>query len=227
MEQNSSIESRYRTLLSRMEAVRSVSPAAADSVSLVAVSKTQPEEAILALLRGGHRIFGENKVQEAAGKWPKLREHYADIELHLIGSLQSNKAKDALELFDVIETIDRPSLADALAKERGKSALRCKQFLVQVNIGEEPQKGGVEIAQLDALLKHCASVQLPISGLMCVPPADTNPSPYFALLRTLAQHHGLQKISMGMSGDFEAAIRLGATHIRVGTALFGERQNAA
>lgn len=217
-------------ILTRMEKARANSPAAAKRVELIAVSKAQGEAAIVELLEAGHRTFGENKVQEAKTKWPALRERFPDVSLHLIGSLQSNKAAEALELFDVIETVDRPSLVDALAKTRNEGrGARCKTFYVQVNIGEEPQKGGVTPAELGDLLEYCRTPRssplapLPIAGLMCVPPADKNPAPYFALLRKLATGHGIQQLSMGMSGDFETAIRLGATSVRVGTALFGER----
>lgn len=192
-------------------------------VTLVAVSKTQPPQAIIPLLQAGQRIFGENKVQEAAGKWPQLREAYPKIELHLIGSLQTNKAREALHLFDVIETVDRPALVETLAKERARDQGRCKRFLIQVNSGEEPQKGGISPAGLPALLAQCHTQNLPISGLMCVPPGDENPAPHFALLATLSRRHHLPELSMGMSGDFEIAIRLGATSVRVGTALFGPR----
>lgn len=208
---------------SRMQAAQKASPLPAGQAALIAVSKSQGPEKIEALLKAGHRLFGENKVQEAEAKWPAFRNTFPDLELHLIGSLQSNKAADALELFDAIETVDRPSLVDALAKARTKGTTRCREFFVQVNIGEETQKGGVLPAELSALLAHCTKAGLPITGLMCVPPADQNPAPYFALLHTLARKHGLKQLSMGMSSDYETAIRLGATHIRVGTALFGER----
>lgn len=221
---NENTTSRWLAICEHMHKAQNSSPAAARQVQLVAVSKAQPAEAIEALLVCGQRVFGENKVQEAAKKWPALRACYPDIELHLIGSLQSNKAREALELFDVIETIDRLSLVDAIAKARNEGReTRCKKFLVQVNIGEEPQKGGVMPAKLDTLLAYCKQKELTISGLMCVPPADDNPAPYFAMLNTLAQKHNLPELSMGMSGDFETAIRLGATSVRVGTALFGER----
>ncbi len=211
-------------ILQSIEAVRKDSPAAAPSVALVAVSKAHPAESMLPLLEVGHRVFGENKVQEAEAKWPSLRERFTDIELHLIGSLQSNKAKEALVLFDVIETIDRPSLVIALSKARADGqGGRCKAFYIQVNIGEEPQKGGVLPAELPTLLAQCEKAALPISGLMCVPPADENSAPYFAWLHTLAKRHGIKQVSMGMSGDYLSAVRLGATHVRVGTALFGSR----
>lgn len=216
-------QQRWQDISTRIAQARTRSPLAAQEVTLVAVSKAQPAEAITPLLAAGQRVFGENKVQEANAKWPALREQYTDIQLHLIGSLQSNKAHEALALFDVIETVDRPSLVETLTKERTKNTGRCKQFLVQVNIGEEPQKGGVMPQDLAALLAFCHTHQLPISGLMCVPPADTTPAPYFALLHKLAKEHSLTELSMGMSSDFETAVRLGATSVRVGTALFGQR----
>jgi pyridoxal phosphate enzyme (YggS family) len=219
----SSLTTRFYDITLRMEAARKTSLLAAKQVALIAVSKAHSAEAMLPLLQAGHRIFGENKVQEAEAKWPALREQFPDIELHLIGSLQSNKAREALTLFDVIETIDRPSLVEAIAKERAKASLRCQRFFLQVNIGEEQQKGGVLPAGLAELLTLCNSHNLPIAGLMCVPPSDENPAPYFALLHKLAAEHGILELSMGMSGDFETAIRFGATHVRVGTALFGER----
>lgn len=213
----------FNRIISRIESAHKASPAATQSVVLVAVAKAHPAEAMLPLLEAGHIVFGENKVQEAEAKWPGLREKFPAIELHLIGSLQSNKAQEALELFDVIETIDRASLVDALTKERAKASSRCSQFFVQVNIGEEEQKGGVLPLELPALLAHCKAKGLPITGLMCVPPAEENPAPYFALLHKMGKEHGIHNLSMGMSGDYEVAVRLGATHVRVGTALFGQR----
>lgn len=214
---------RWREITNRIESARKNSPAGAKSAVLVAVAKAHPAESMLPLLSAGHRAFGENKVQEAEAKWPGLRAKFPGIELHLIGSLQSNKAQEALELFDVIETVDRPSLVDALAKERAKASLRCSQFWVQVNIGEEKQKGGVLPLELPSLLAHCKAKGLSITGLMCVPPAEENPAPYFALLHKMGKEHGIHNLSMGMSGDYEVAVRLGATHVRVGTALFGQR----
>jgi pyridoxal phosphate enzyme (YggS family) len=195
-------------------------------ITLVAVSKTFPAEAIEPVLAAGQRVFGENYVQEAKAKWPALRERFSDVELHMIGPLQSNKAKEAVELFDVIHTLDRPSLAEALAKEIAKQG-RAPRLLVQVNTGEEPQKGGVPPAEVDAFLEACRSKYgLTIEGLMCIPPAEDPPSPHFALLNTIARKHGLTMLSMGMSADFDAAIQLGATHVRVGSAIFGERPKA-
>ncbi len=191
-------------------------------VALIAVSKTRSAEEIRPLLAAGHRLFGENRVQEAAGKWPELRAEYPDIELHLIGQLQSNKAAEAVALFDYIHSLDRMSLLTALARAMRESG-RVVPCFVQVNIGEEPQKGGCAIADLPMLLEAAAAEAVPVIGLMCLPPADVEPAPYFALLAELAARHGLAQLSMGMSGDFAAAIMLGATHVRVGTALFGPR----
>ncbi|WP_134500828.1 YggS family pyridoxal phosphate-dependent enzyme [Microvirga pakistanensis] len=192
-------------------------------ITLVAVSKTFPAEAVEPVLAAGQRVFGENYVQEAKAKWPTLRERYPDVELHMIGPLQSNKAREAVELFDVIHTLDRPSLAEALAKEIAQQG-RTPRLLVQVNTGEEPQKGGVIPAEVDAFLEACrARYGLAIEGLMCIPPAEDPPSPHFALLNTIAKRHGLTTLSMGMSADFDAAIQLGATHVRVGSAIFGAR----
>ncbi len=195
-------------------------------ITLVAVSKTVPAEAIEPVLAAGQRVFGENYVQEAKAKWPALRDCYPDVELHMIGPLQSNKAREAVELFDVIHTLDRASLAEALAKEIAKQGKR-PRLLVQVNTGEEPQKGGVIPSEVDAFLETCRSKHgLSIEGLMCIPPAEDPPSPHFALLNTIAQRHGLKVLSMGMSADFDAAIQLGATHVRVGSAIFGSRPKA-
>lgn len=193
----------------------------APDIALVAISKTQPAETIVPLIDAGQRAFGENRVQEAQDKWPALRETHPGIELHLVGQLQSNKAADAVALFDIIHSLDRPSLVTALAKamERG----RRPDCLVQVNIGDEPQKGGCAIADLPSLLAETRAADLPVRGLMCVPPGGLEPAPYFALLAKLARDHDLPWLSMGMSGDIEAGVMLGATHVRVGTALFGER----
>jgi PLP dependent protein len=197
------------------------------SITLVAVSKTFPVQDIAPVLAAGQRVFGENYVQEAKAKWPGLRERYPDVELHLIGPLQSNKAREAVQLFDVIHTLDRPSLAEALAKEIAKDG-RAPRLLVQVNTGEEPQKGGVAPAQVDAFLEACRDrYGLAVEGLMCIPPAEDPPSPHFALLNTIAARHGLKTLSMGMSADFDAAIQLGATHVRVGSAIFGARPRKA
>jgi len=191
-------------------------------VTLIAVSKTQPTEAVVPLIEAGQRAFGENRVQEAQAKWPALRERFPGIELHLVGQLQSNKAEEAVALFDAIHSLDRPSLIAALAKAMDKTGRQVPCF-VQVNIGAEPQKGGVAIAALAGLLAEARAAEIPLAGLMCVPPLEIEPAPFFALLDKLARDHGLAGRSMGMSGDFETAIMLGATHVRVGTALFGAR----
>jgi pyridoxal phosphate enzyme (YggS family) len=193
-----------------------------DDLTLIAVSKTHPPERIEPLLEAGHRVFGENRVQEAQGKWPALREAYPDVELHLIGQLQSNKADDAVALFDVIHSLDRPSLLKALAAAMEKAGKRVPCF-VQVNIGDEDQKGGCTMADLPDFLAKVRAADIPLAGLMCIPPADIEAAPFFALLAKLAQDNGLDGLSMGMSGDYEVAVQLGATHIRVGTALFGAR----
>jgi pyridoxal phosphate enzyme (YggS family) len=191
-------------------------------VALVAVSKTHTAEAIAPLFEAGQRVFGENRVQEAQAKWPALRERYPEAELHLVGQLQSNKADEAVALFDALHSLDRPSLVAALAKAMDKAGRRVPCF-VQVNVGAEEQKGGVAIAELPALLAEARAANLPLAGLMCVPPLHIEPAPFFALLDKLARDHGLEGRSMGMSGDFETAIMLGTTHVRVGTALFGAR----
>lgn len=193
-----------------------------DEVTLIAVSKTQPTEAIAPLLEQGQRVFGENRVQEAQGKWPALRETWPDVELHLIGQLQSNKAEEAALLFDCIHSLDRPSLVTALGKAMAKAGRQVPCF-VQVNIGAEDQKGGCPIPEVPALLEQAREAGIPVAGLMCIPPAEIEPAPFFALLDKLARDNGLAGRSMGMSGDFETAIMQGATHVRVGTALFGER----
>jgi pyridoxal phosphate enzyme (YggS family) len=191
-------------------------------VTLIAVSKTRDAPAIVPLIAAGQRVFGENRVQEAQGKWRALRADYPDIALHLIGQLQSNKAEEAVALFDVIHSLDRPSLLTALAKAMDKAGKRVPCF-VQVNIGDEPQKGGCPLADLPAFLDAVRASGIPLAGLMCIPPADTEAAPFFALLAKLAADHGLTGLSMGMSGDYETAVMLGATHVRVGTALFGSR----
>ena len=192
-------------------------------VTLVAVSKTQPREVIRPVLASGHRCFGENRVQEAQEKWPFLRLHFPGIQLHLIGPLQTNKVREALGLFDVIETLDRPRLAEALARERDR-VQRMPRFYIQVNTGHEPQKAGVIPEGADSFIAQCRDeFGLEVEGLMCIPPVDQDPAPHFALLAEIAARNGLSNLSMGMSGDFEVAIRHGATHVRVGTAIFGER----
>ena len=193
-----------------------------EDVTLIAVSKTHPAEQITPLLEAGHRVFGENRVQEASGKWPQLREEYRDVELHLIGQLQSNKAEEAVELFDCIHSLDRPSLLKALAKAMDKTGRRVPCF-VQVNIGDEEQKGGCPIAEVPQFLEKVRAADIPVAGLMCLPPSDIEAAPFFAFLAKLAKDNGVEGLSMGMSGDYETAVQLGATHVRVGTALFGAR----
>ena len=192
------------------------------AITLIAVSKTHPAERIVPLIAAGQRVFGENRVQEAQAKWPTLKAAYPDIELHLIGQLQSNKAEEAVELFDYIHSLDRPSLLAALAKAMDKTGRRVPCF-VQVNIGDEPQKGGCPIAELPAFLAAVRAADIPLAGLMCIPPADTEAAPFFAFLAKLAADNGVSGLSMGMSGDYETAVMLGATHVRVGSALFGAR----
>jgi pyridoxal phosphate enzyme (YggS family) len=207
----------------RMAAAAHASGRDPAAVTLVAVGKTHGAAVIEAAIRAGQRIFGENRVQEAAAKYPALRERHPGLELHLVGPLQSNKTADAVALFDVIETLDREKLARALAAERDKGK-RLPRCYIQVNTGEEPQKAGVAPAKAAAFVRLCRDeLALPVEGLMCIPPAGEEPAPHFALLAKLAREHGLPAVSMGMSGDFETAIRLGATHVRVGTAIFGAR----
>lgn len=191
----------------------------AEEITLIAVSKTHPAERIVPLIEAGQKVFGENRVQEAQEKWPALREAHEGLSLHLVGQLQSNKAEDAVRLFDCIHSLDRPSLVTALAKAMDKAGRQVPCF-VQVNIGAEEQKGGCAIADLPALLDQARGADLPVIGLMCVPPAAIEAAPFFALLDKLAADHGLMARSMGMSDDFETAIMLGATHVRVGSALF-------
>ncbi|KUR76553.1 YggS family pyridoxal phosphate-dependent enzyme [Novosphingobium sp. Fuku2-ISO-50] len=194
----------------------------AADVTLVAISKTRPAEAIMPLIGEGQRVFGENRVQEAQAKWPALIEAHPDIRLHLVGQLQSNKAEDAVRLFDAIHSLDRPSLLHALARAMDKAGRRVPLF-VQVNIGAEDQKGGCAIADVPGLLSEARAADLPVEGLMCVPPAGIEAAPFFALLGKIAADNGLSGLSMGMSEDFETAVMLGATHVRIGSALFGAR----
>ncbi|MGB5560118.1 MAG: YggS family pyridoxal phosphate-dependent enzyme [Paracoccaceae bacterium] len=192
------------------------------STKLIAVSKMQPDERVVAVLEEGHRLFGENRVQEVAGKWPEWRESYPDVELHLLGPVQTNKARQAMELFEAIHSVDRPKLANALvrlAQEIG----RCPKLFVQVNTGEEPQKAGVLPAATDAFVANCRAMDLPVVGLMCIPPVQEEPALHFALLAKIAERNGLKELSMGMSGDFETAVAMGATYVRVGSAIFGDR----
>lgn len=192
------------------------------AVTLIAVSKTHDAPAIAPLIAAGQRAFGENRVQEAQAKWPALKAAAPDVTLHLVGQLQSNKAAEAVALFDAIHSVDRPTLVEALARAIDRAG-RAPACFVQVNIGDEPQKGGVAVSALPALLAKARAAALPVAGLMAVPPAEGEPAPYFALLAKLARDHGLNGLSMGMSGDYETAVMLGASHVRVGTALFGRR----
>lgn len=214
---------RYNTLKERIDQCQKHAPLAQKQVKMVAVSKGHGIADMMPLLAAGQRIFGENRVQEAQEKWGAVRASYPDLELHLIGSLQSNKVKEALALFDVIQTLDRPSLIDAIAREIKRTTVQCTSFFIQVNTGEEVQKGGVHPYNLQSLYDHAQASHLPVTGLMCVPPTDSPPAPHFAFLRKKAKELDLQNVSMGMSSDFETAIRLGASHVRIGTALFGER----
>lgn len=217
------IDENYNAILAKMAKAAKISGRKADDTTLIAISKTRHADEILPLLQLGHRHFGENRVQEAEEKWPALKEQFPDITLHMVGQLQSNKADNAVQLFDSIHSLDRPSLAKALAKAFDKAGRQLPCF-VQVNIGDEEQKGGCPIAELPAFLQQCRDMDLPVKGLMCVPPAHVEPSPYFALLAKLARDHDVPILSMGMSGDFETAVTLGANFIRVGSAIFGERE---
>ena len=194
----------------------------AQDVTLIAVSKNHTAEAIVPLLEAGQRCFGENRIQEAAAKWPELRARFPDVMLHFVGQLQSNKAQEAAEMFDCIHSLDRPSLVKALAQAMAKAGRHVPCF-IQVDIGEEEHKGGCAIADLPELIDQARAADIPLAGLMCVPPAGIEPAPFFALLDKLARDHGMAGLSMGMSSDYEIAVKLGATHVRVGTALFGQR----
>lgn len=193
-----------------------------DDVTLIAVSKVQPLERIEAVLHAGHRVFGENRVQEAQGKWPAFRDRFDGIDLHLIGPLQTNKTRAAMDLFDAIHTVDRLKLARTIARIADETGT-CPDVFVQVNTGDEGQKAGCSVDEADALVAECRSLGLPLKGLMCIPPVDEAPSLHFALLAKIAKRNGVSGLSMGMSGDFEEAIAQGATHVRVGSAIFGER----
>jgi len=211
----------------RIAAAARTADRAPESVTLVAVSKTHSAASVREALMAGHRVFGENRVQEAKAKYPLLREEFPDLALHLIGPLQTNKVRDAVATFDVIESVDRPRLAQALAREMEHSGRR-PPCLIEVNTGEEPQKAGIMPADADGFILECRErIGLPIIGLMCVPPLDEEPAPHFALLREIARRNDLRILSMGMSADFEKAIRFGATHVRVGTAIFGARGSGA
>ncbi|MFN8680778.1 YggS family pyridoxal phosphate-dependent enzyme [Paracoccus sp. P2] len=206
----------------RIAAAEKAAGRAEGAVTLIAVSKVQPPERVESVLAAGHRVFGENYVQEAAGKWPGWRERFSGVELHMIGPLQTNKLKPALELFDAIHTLDRPSLAGKLARQvQARGA--CPQLFVQVNTGAEPQKAGVLPDEADAFIAQCRALDLAIAGLMCIPPEDLDPVPHFRALRDMAARNGLAGLSMGMSADFETAIAEGATHVRIGSAIFGAR----
>ncbi|WP_337847636.1 YggS family pyridoxal phosphate-dependent enzyme [Sphingomonas sp.] len=213
---------RLAEIHSRIARAAQIADRRPDDVTLIAVSKTHDAESIQPLIDAGQRVFGENRVQEAAAKWPALKAATADIRLHLVGQLQSNKAADAVALFDAIHSVDRLSLVAALAKAMAESGKRPDCF-IQVNIGDEPQKGGVAVRELPALLAEARAAGLPIVGLMAVPPVGVDPAPYFALLAKLGREAGLTELSIGMSDDFEVAVTIGATYVRVGTALFGAR----
>jgi PLP dependent protein len=219
------ISANLAAVRARIEGAARAANRPADAVTLVAVSKTHSADSVHAALQAGQRVFGENRVQEAMAKFPGLRRDFPDLALHLIGPVQTNKVKDAVAHCDVIETVDRPRLAEALAREMERSG-RCLPCFIEVNTGAEPQKAGVLPDAADAFIRDCRDrLQLPIEGLMCVPPEHEEPALHFALLREIARRNGLQKLSMGMSADFETAIRFGATHVRVGTAIFGARRS--
>ena len=216
---------RLTAIRARMAAAAKLARRPSEEIHLIAVSKTRSVEDIAPLILQGQMLFGENRVQEAAQKWPVLKEQHSGIQLHLIGQLQSNKAEEAVALFDMIHSVDRLSLISALGKamQKLKRAVPC---FIQVNIGAEAQKGGCSVAELPELLKAAQESDIPVAGLMCIPPADVEAAPFFALLAELSARYGLPQLSMGMSDDFETAIMLGTTHIRLGTALFGERTRA-
>ncbi|MEQ9447551.1 MAG: YggS family pyridoxal phosphate-dependent enzyme [Rhodospirillaceae bacterium] len=214
----------FADVRSRIEASATDARRDPEEITLIAVSKTFGADDIAQVLAHGHRHFGENRVQEALGKWPALREAYGDVVLHLIGPLQTNKVRDAVSHFDVIHTLDRPRLAEKLAAEMDRQKKRIPCF-VQINTGREQQKAGVDPAEADSFIADCRTrLGLPVDGLMCIPPADEEPSPHFAFLREIARRNGLERLSMGMSADYETAILFGATHVRVGSAIFGPRR---
>lgn len=213
-------------IIARIRAAETAHGRVPGSVTLIAVSKVQPLDRVETVLTAGHRVFGENYVQEAAGKWPAFRQRFTGVSVHMIGPLQTNKAKQAIDLFDAIHTLDRPSLAEKLARlaqERG----RCPDLFVQVNTGEEPQKAGVLPGDADTFIAAARAMDLPLRGVMCIPPEDQDSAPHFAMLAQVAARNGLAGLSMGMSGDFESAIAHGATHVRVGSAIFGARDYSA
>jgi pyridoxal phosphate enzyme (YggS family) len=223
MTQETDIGNNLSAIKARMDEAAATAGRSPGSVTLVAISKAHPAAAAHRALTAGHRVFGENRVQEAAEKWPALKDEFPDAELHLVGALQRNKVHRAVALCDVIQTVDRPKLARALADEISKSG-RGPQCFIQINTGEEPQKGGILPNAADAFIAECRDILGPaLLGLMCIPPIDEEPSLHFALLGEIAARNGLEGLSMGMSGDFETAIRLGSTHVRVGTGVFGER----
>jgi len=207
---------------SRIHKAEAAAGRSVGSTQLIAVSKVQPNERVEAVLKEGHRLFGENKVQEAAGKWPDFREAFPDTKVHLLGPLQTNKARQAMQLFDAIHSVDRPKLANTLAR-LAQELGQCPDLFIQVNTGEEEQKAGILPADADAFIQECRDLDLPIVGLMSIPPVDEEASLHFALLKKIAERNGVEGLSMGMSGDFEKAVALGATHVRVGSAIFGAR----
>ncbi len=209
-------------ITTRIAAAEAKAGRAPGSVTLIAVSKVQPLDRVEAVLEEGHRVFGENRVQEAAGKWPDFRARFEGVALHLIGPLQTNKARQAMELCDAIHSVDRPKLAATLARLADEIG-QCPELFVQVNTGEEPQKAGILPADADGFVAECRMLNLPVRGLMCIPPVEEEPALHFALLAKIAERNGLDGLSMGMSSDFETAIALGATHVRVGSAIFGDR----
>ena len=206
----------------RLQAVERANGRNIGSTKLIAVSKVQPNQRVHAVLSEGHRIFGENRVQEALRKWPAFKEAFDGVELHLIGPLQSNKTRQAMELFDAIHSVDRPKLSTSIARI-AQDLGRCPEIFIQVNTGLEPQKAGILPQDADAFVKDCRALDLPLKGVMCIPPAEEDPAHHFALLAKIAENNGLSGLSMGMSGDFELAVAHGATHIRVGSAIFGDR----
>lgn len=223
---------RFHSLSASIEKIRGEAPLRADKTRLLGASKDQPPEILIPFLEDGLKDFGENRVQEAEKKWPALKKRFPDVTLHLIGPLQTNKVKEALALFDVIQTLDRPKLADAIAKElrseryvstAQQANTGSKKMFIQVNTGNEPQKAGISPAETGSFIRYCQALRLNVVGLMCVPPANAMPAPHFALLRKLALENGLKELSMGMSGDYETAIRMGSSYVRIGTALFGKR----
>ena len=209
-------------IIRRIHIAEQVNGRLVGSTKLIAVSKVQPNERVHAVLSEGHRVFGENRVQEALGKWPAFKEAFGGVELHLIGPLQSNKTRQAMELFDAIHSVDRPKLSTSIARI-AQDLGRCPEIFIQVNTGLEPQKAGILPQDADAFVKDCRALDLPLKGVMCIPPAEEDPAHHFALLAKIAENNGLSGLSMGMSGDFELAVAHGATHIRVGSAIFGER----